>query len=121
LQTVLDALFDHFIETGAYWELDGWLCGCALLGLDVRPYLAKIESDADAVLHYFEDNEQCRKSGRRCNAFWELPNYGHAQIADWFHSSKIRRIPTEAYGYVWPVSSEQSGEPEPPMTRDLKS
>jgi len=121
LQAVLDKWVDHLIETNAYWELDGSLCACAILGLDVCPYLGKIELDPNAVLHYFEDNERCLKSGHLCNAFWELPNVGHDQIVDWFRSPKIRRIPTEAYGYVWPASSEQSGAPTPPLTRDLKS
>ena len=117
----MDSVFAHIIESDAHWELDSWLCACALLGLDVRPYLGKIELHRDAVLHYFEDNERCLKSRRLCNGFWELPNIGHDQIVDWFRSPKIRRIPTEAYGYAWPASSEQNGAPELPLTRDSKS
>ena len=116
LHAVLDSLFDHIIETRAYWNLDSWLCACAILGVEVRPYLHQIEIHPDAVLHYFEDNERCLKSGRLCNAFWELPNVGHDQIVAWFRSPKIRRIPEVSYGYVWPASSEQNGAAEPRLT-----
>jgi hypothetical protein len=104
LRNVLDTVIESFMASGEFWQLDSWLCAIAILNFDVQPFLAAIETDPAAVLHYFEDNERCLRDGRLCNAFWELPNAGHDTIVRWFNSEPIRRIPSEAYGYTFPKS-----------------
>ena len=74
LLLLLLAVIDHIVDSGSYWRIDGWLCAIARMGVNVRPHLAKIETNTAAVLQYFEDNAQCLKDGKLCNAFWELPN-----------------------------------------------
>jgi hypothetical protein len=105
-EAVLAPTFHHLLQAGQYCDLGGWLCACGNLELDVRPYLAAIGTVPEAVLSYFEDNEPCLKARRLCRGSWDLPNAAHDQIVEWFYSPQIRRIPSEAYGYAWPESSE---------------
>lgn len=100
LVILLNAVMQNVIESKAYWQIDGWLCAIARIGFDVRLYLAMIEKDSAAVLHYFEDNAEDIKDGKLGNAFWELPNVGHDVIVQWFRSDAIRAIPFHAYGYM---------------------
>ncbi|MCA9175139.1 MAG: hypothetical protein KDB14_11705 [Planctomycetales bacterium] len=81
------------------WQIDGRLGAIARMEIDAQPYLAIIETDSAAVLHYFEDNAEKLKTGRLHNAFWELPNGGHDAIVNWFRSERLRAIPFRAYGY----------------------
>ncbi len=67
--------------------------------LDVRPFLEKIEQNADAVSEYWEGNARHLHDGKLGNAFWELPNSGHDEIFRWFQSDSVKRIYAEAFGY----------------------
>jgi hypothetical protein len=99
LLALIAAVIEEIVGSGSHDQLDGWLCAIARMGLDVSPYLRKIETDRAAVLAYFEYNAASLTTGRLLNAFWELPNDGHDEIVKWFRSDAIRRIPFEAYGY----------------------
>ena len=98
--SLLKAVIENIVDSGSYWQIDGWLCAIARMELDVGPYLAIIEPNSAAVLQYFEDNAKCLRADTLSNAFWELPNSGHDQIVQWFKSEAIRAIPFQAYGYA---------------------
>lgn len=100
LMSLLKAVIENIVDSGSYWQIDGWLCAIARMELDVGPYLAIIEPNSAAVLQYFEDNAKCLRADTLSNAFWELPNSGHDQIVQWFKSEAIRAIPFQAYGYA---------------------
>ena len=76
------------------------MCAIAQIGFDVQPYLGQISKCRAAVLAYFEDNARCLPESRLCNAFWELPCQTHDMIVEWFYSDEIRRVASEAYGYL---------------------
>ena len=100
LTSILNAVMQNIIVSKAYWTIDSWICAIARMELNVQQYLAMIETDSAAVLHYFEDNAEDLKNGKLSNAFWELPNVGHDVVVQWFKSDAIRAIPFQAYGYV---------------------
>lgn len=107
LLALLNAVIQNVVGSKAYWQMDAWLCAIARMELDVRPYLAMIERDSAAVLHYFEDNAEDLKYGKLRNASWQLPSVGHDVIVQWFKSDAICAIPFQAYGYMMKASSEQ--------------
>ena len=99
LLSLFEATIDAILDSKSYRRIDGWLCAIARIGIDVHPYLQKVEKDRAAVLEYFEDNAASLGENRLCNSFWELPNQGHDAIVKWFKSAAIRAIPFEAYGH----------------------
>jgi len=99
LTEFLGAVIQNLLESGNLCEIDCWMCAIGRMGLDVQPYLDIIASSRDALLSYFDDNVNCLRKGRLCNAFWELPCTGHDAIVRWFQSEPIRRIPREEYGF----------------------
>lgn len=92
LESLLDAVIQNILQSKEYGRLDDWLCAIALMEIDVRPRLAMIESDPDAVFEYYGDNAEKLDSGRLSNAFWELPNEGHDMIVQWLNSDAISSI-----------------------------
>lgn len=96
----LHAVIDGAVASGEHYQLDGWLCGIARMGLDVRPFLGQVAKSPVAVLAYFEVNATCLRQNKLCNPFWELPCDGHDAIVKWFKSEPIRKIPLEAYDYL---------------------
>lgn len=94
------AVIDRIIASGEHFQLDGWLCAVARMGLDVQPFLDQVAKSPAAVLAYFQENARCLPQNALCNPFWELPCDGHDVIVRWFKSEPIRKIPLEAYGYV---------------------
>ena len=88
------------IGSKRYDSLDGWLCGGALAGLDVKPMLAIIEQDERAILEVFNANSGKLYESKLGNAFWELPNTGHDDIVTWLRTETIARIPRDIYGYI---------------------
>lgn len=88
------------ITSGAYDNLDPWLCAIAQMELDVKPHLLQISTSRAAIVAYFDDNARCLPQDQLCNPFWELPCAGHDAIVEWFHSEEIRKVPFEDYGYL---------------------
>jgi hypothetical protein len=68
---VFDAAFDDAIE--AVSEVDSWICGFALAGIDLQPFLAKLEASAaaKALRQFVGYNDAYRSHGALKNAFWE--------------------------------------------------
>lgn len=89
LVALLDAVVQNIVESKAYSKIDGWLCAIGGMEIDVRPALAMIETDSEAILHYFGENAEALKRGKLSNGFWELPNVGHDTIVQWFNSDAV--------------------------------
>ncbi len=96
---LLNSVIGHLIAMKNYSQIDPWICAIARAGLDVRPFLELIETDAEAVFEYLTYNARKLDRGKLSNEFWERPNKGHDIIVDWLRSEKIMRIFREAAGY----------------------
>lgn len=99
LISLLYAFIDFIVENGSHSRIDEWLCAIARMDIDVRPALAAVEKNSEAVLQYWRDNAECLKEGKLCNAFWDLPNEGHDVVVRWFESDSISLIYAEHYGF----------------------
>lgn len=93
------AAVDQIIESRRYDLVDEWMCGIAAMKVEMKPFLTKIEANADAVLEYFKTNAKGLPDGKLGNAFWEEPRPGHDEIVKWFKSEPVRKILFDAYGY----------------------
>jgi hypothetical protein len=98
LSEYLEAVVGSAIQTGSYYQLDGWICAIAGMGFDVRPYLEQIGRCPGAVLEYFQANIDSLPRNRLTNAFWDLPCPMHDIIVAWFFSPEIAEIPFNAFG-----------------------
>jgi hypothetical protein len=101
LRGLLSSVIAEAIASGAYEKLDSWMCATDRMGFDVAPYLEQIARVPAAVLAYFEANARCLPKDRLCNPFWERPSAAHDEIVRWFNSEAIRKVPFDAYGYVF--------------------
>jgi hypothetical protein len=110
LHAVLEAKISALLQTpGTGSEIDGWMCGIAHAGLNVRPYLAQIEQSPAHVAAFYEKNGR-RLPQKLDNQFWELPNAGHDAIVHWFGTEKVSDIIFEAYGAVLYHSIERTAD-----------
>ena len=105
LTTFFANVVRHSLHPDRHHQVDSWLCTIAHAGLSTAAYLSDVAKSEDAVLAYFNENAEELPSRRLSNTFWELPNFGHEEIVDWFYSSSIRKIVFDAYGYQLPDSS----------------
>ena len=102
LQSLFDSAFNDVIccEEDQDYEIDSWICGLALAGLDVAPFLQKLEDPAttEALIGLFELNAADLPKKRLGNAFWSDNNEAAAQVVEWFESSAIQSIVWRHYG-----------------------
>ena len=92
LREFLAAKIRQLMETNDVDTIDEWLCGIARMGLDVRPFLAILETSPATVAGLYRLN--CRKldRGKLSNEFWELPNEGHNVIVEWLRRDDIKKL-----------------------------
>ena len=98
-QTAFDDILDR--RYGNAEEIDAWICGLGRAGVDVAPYLHKLEAPEvfPALIGFFELNAAALQEGKLGNSFWgnnrapATPTQA-APIIAWFNSPKIQ-------GMVW--------------------
>lgn len=96
LQSLFDSAFDDviFCEEDQEYEIDSWICGLALAGVDVAPFLQKLEDPAatEALICLFELNAAHLQRNKLGNAFWSENKEAAAQVVEWLESSAIQSI-----------------------------
>lgn len=80
------------------FELDSWICGTAIAGLDLAPYLSAIEASPSATLDYYTHNSDPSLGIRLANGFWSDSNTGAQQVLDWFYSPSVSKLIHDSYG-----------------------
>jgi len=101
----LDALTDFLhsalqaaIEEEDGWAIDGLLCAIARMGLDVTPFLQRIEMYTGALLAYYEGNSQELTKSELGNAFWDKETPGFKVVLEWFKCHRVSQLIQSAYG-----------------------
>lgn len=112
LEAFLMEVMESLLAPERHGNIDEWMCAIAKMGLDVRPYLSRIERSESAALKYFSDNAEGLPNRRLGNPFWELRSPGHAAIVEWFHSPKIKNLVFREYGVVleWDSNEQNRGD-----------
>jgi hypothetical protein len=102
LQSFFDVAFDEAIasDDDAHYEADSWICGLALAGADVKPFLRKLEVPAveQVLFGFFELNAAALPKGKLGNAFWNGNDVLAEPIIAWFKSSTIQSVVWRHYG-----------------------
>jgi hypothetical protein len=101
----LDALTDFLhaalqvaIEEEDGWGIDGIVCSIARMGLDVTPFLQRIETSTNALLAYYERNSQELAKSKLGNAFWDKELVGFHVVVEWFKCDRVSQMIQRAYG-----------------------
>jgi hypothetical protein len=99
LHDYFEAVFDHMtgLQEQGSQHLDDLMCGLGLAGVDLRPYLTKLEHPdlRPSLLAYFEDNAQSLAKGRLSNSFWDDNKEKAAVVVEWFESDAVQAL-------IWP-------------------
>lgn len=102
MQALFDSAFNDVIrcEDDPEYEVDSWICGLALAGADVTPFLQKLEATTvkDVLIGFFELNAAHLPKKRLGNAFWSDNREAAAQVVEWFESSAIQSAVRGHYG-----------------------
>jgi hypothetical protein len=86
------------------WNIDAWLCGLALAGADVRPFLAILSEPQNegALFAYYEHNSAPLQKGKLENSFWSDHREAQAPIIAWLKSEPVQeavaRLQQQKYG-----------------------
>ena len=92
LMKFFDAAFDDAIEAAsndAMIEVDSWVCGLALAGVDVEPFLEKLEAPTSArALRRFVRYNGAYRSQAMTNAFWDADRAAAGRVAGWLNSPR---------------------------------
>jgi len=92
------ALEKAIAEADGRW-VDELICGFALAGLDVAPYLARLEAPdaAKALVKFYECNCQSLMKGKLGNGFWGGDRAKMQPVIAWFASPQVVAIIDEYY------------------------
>jgi hypothetical protein len=80
----------------AAWNIDSWLCGLALAGADVQPFLRTLGESPNegALLAYYELNSAHLSKRKLRNSFWGGNRDAQAPILAWLTSAPVQEIVT---------------------------
>ena len=92
--------WEQVIASGDGWDVDELLCGFALTGMDIQPFLARLEAEdaGRALIGLYERNAQSLIKGRLSNAFWDKCEIAGEPIIVWFASEKTAGLISRQYG-----------------------
>jgi len=95
------ALEKAIAEVDGRW-VDELICGFALAGLDVAPFLARLEAEdaRKALVKFYECNSQSLMKGKLGNAFWRGRKDKAAPVVEWFGSPAVSGMINRYYGLV---------------------
>jgi hypothetical protein len=76
------------------WNIDAWLCGLALAGADVQPFLSTLGEPPNegALFAYYELNSAHLQKGKLGNSFWGGNRDAQAPIVAWLNSAPIQQV-----------------------------
>lgn len=102
LEDFLTVLMEDLVSRNdGVYEIDGWMCAIARMGLDVRPFLDIIAMSDDQILAWYDWKAGPIHRRKLSNSFWELPNEGHDRIVEWFTRPPASEVIHRAYGVVF--------------------
>ncbi len=93
-----EARFTTLLNTPGGSDLDSLLCGIALSGRDLSPYLQRITAVESAALAIYEQNANEIIERRLANGFWDNSTEGASQMIDWFYSTEVSLLILKSYG-----------------------
>lgn len=106
LLRLFEAAFDESIvlPENAASEVDSWLCALAIAGVDVAPYLRKLQAPAaeEVMSDYFVLNAPDLRKGRLANPFWKDHSDKAAPVIAVLKSPGVRSAIRRLYGAEWP-------------------
>lgn len=91
------AKLDAILSEQDPFELDSWVCGIAIAGLSLTPYLSAIEANPSATLDLYTRNSDPHYGIQLANEFWSYSNIGAKQLTDWFYSPSVSGLILESY------------------------
>lgn len=76
------------------WNIDSWLCGLALAGVDVGPFLAILgqPQNEGALFAYYEFNSAPLQKGKLGNSFWADNRESQSPIIEWLKSEPVQQV-----------------------------
>ena len=98
-ERMLNAILESLLATeDTGWAIDMWMCGISKMGLDIEPFLLRIEASPPHVLSYYQENSASLMKGKLGNSFGERLSTGHDKIVEWFQSPRVSNLISTAYG-----------------------
>jgi hypothetical protein len=81
-------------ESDGAWSIDSWLCGLALAGADVQPFLRTLGEPPNeaALFAYYELNSAPLRKGKLGNSFWAGNRHAQEPIVTWLNSAPIQQV-----------------------------
>ena len=98
IKRFFDAQFSGLLTESVGSELDSWLCGISLAGLELAPFLTRLEANTSAVLEIYGWNANPIMERRLTNGFWDDTSKGASQLIEWFYSTDVSLMILKAYG-----------------------
>ncbi|MEI7668954.1 MAG: hypothetical protein WCJ33_02600 [Pseudomonadota bacterium] len=97
---LFSVVWEIAIKSDDGWRLDTLICSFALTGLDLKPFLARLESKEfeNALIGFYEQNSQQLLRGILRNPFWEDHKEEADPVIEWFGSPKVLEIINRHYG-----------------------
>jgi hypothetical protein len=93
---VVESAFQSDLQDPAdgAWSIDAWLCGLALAGADVRPFLTMLDEPQNegALFAYFELNSGPLQKGKLGNSFWGGNREAQQPIIRWLRSVPVQQV-----------------------------
>jgi len=100
IKQVFAAAFENAIARADGRWIDELICGFALAGLDVAPFLARLEAEdaRKALVKFYECNSHSLKKGKLGNAFWRGEKEQGGKVVAWFNSAKVVEMINGSHG-----------------------
>ena len=98
LTDFLHAVLQAAIREEDGWAIDGLVCSIARMGLDVTPFLQRVEMSTEALLVYYERNSQELTKSKLGNSFWDKDTPGFNVVLEWFNCPRVSHLIQVAYG-----------------------
>lgn len=96
LMNLFEHAFDEAVEASSsnplHPDVDSWICGLGLAGVDLEPFLRKLEDPAaaHALLQFIRYNDQYRQHRTLANPFWDKARAASDPVVKWLHSTRGR-------------------------------
>jgi hypothetical protein len=76
------------------WNIDAWLCGLALAGADVHPFLTILgePQNEGPLFAYYELNSGPLQKGKLGNSFWSGNREAQRPIIEWLKSAPVQQV-----------------------------
>lgn len=101
-EALIEVLHAMIQEVDLDWtggdSIDDWICAIAKMGLEVEPFLHRLESMPNHLLAYYEANSGSLMKQRLNNAFWDAGEPGYDTVLEWITNPRVSDLIFKAYG-----------------------